>query len=238
MNFRSTHLTEALVRSGHHWQTQKEKEESGVAPAFTIALSRQVGARGTSVARELGARLGWPVYDRELMEQIARKMDVRVQLVQSVDEKRVSTIQELIESFMALPRANQDVYFRHLLDTIFSLGSHGECIIVGRGAAQILPPATTLRVRLVANLDDRIAVMMKRLNLTRLEAAHLEAMDLERNRFVQEHFHKDLADPLGYDLVVNTSRFSDRECADLILLALRQLQKRVAEPRVLETVLH
>jgi hypothetical protein len=194
MNIRSTHLTEALVRSGQHWQTQKEKEreEPGAAPAFTIALSRQVGARGNSIAKEVGAHLGWPVYDRELMEQIAQKMDVRVQLVQSVDEKRVGTIQELIESFMALPRANQDMYFRHLLDTIFSLGSHGECIIVGRGAAQILPPATTLRVRLVGNLDDRIAVMMKRLNLSRLEADRLEAMDLERNRFVKEHFHKDL----------------------------------------------
>jgi cytidylate kinase len=230
MNLRSasTHLTEALVRSGQHWQTQKQ-EKAEVAPAFTIALSRQVGARGNSVAKEVGARLGWPVYDRELLEQIAREMDVRVQLVQSVDEKRVGTIQELIESFMALPRANQDVYFRHLLDTIFSLGSHGECIIVGRGAAQILPPATTLRVRLVANLDDRIAVMMKRLNLTRLEAARLEAMDLERNRFVQEHFHKDLTDPLGYDLVLNSSRFSDRECTDLIILALRQLQQRLGE---------
>jgi cytidylate kinase len=180
------------------------------------------------VATEVGACLGWQVYDRELMEQIAKKMDVRVQLVQSVDEKRVGTIQELIESFMALPRASQDIYFRHLLDTIFSLGSHGECIIVGRGAAHILPPATTLRVRMVGNLDDRIAVMMQRLNLSRLEADRLEALDLERNRFVQEHFHKDLTDPLGYDLILNSSRFSDAHCAELIILALRQLQQRAS----------
>jgi len=238
MNIRGTsaHLTQALLRSGQHWQTQKQKENVEAAPAFTIALSRQVGARGNSVATEVGARLGWPVYDRELMEQIAQKMDVRVQLLQSVDEKRVGTIQELIESFMALPRANQDMYLRHLLDTIFSLGSHGECIIVGRGAAHILPPATTLRVRLVGNLDDRIAVMMKRLNLSRLEADRLEAMDLERNRFVKEHFHKDLTDPLGYDLVLNSSRFSDRECVDLIVLALRHLQQRSpAKPEVFLT---
>jgi cytidylate kinase len=161
-----------------------------------------------------------------LLEQIAKEMNVRIQLVQSVDEKRVGTIQELIESFMALPRANQDVYFRHLLDTIFSLGSHGECIIVGRGAAQILPPATTLRVRLVAKLEDRIEVMMKRLNVSRLEASRLETMDRERNRFVQEHFHKDLTDPLSYDLVLNSSRFSDAQCAEMIILALRHLKQQ------------
>ena len=80
-------------------------------------------------------------------------------------------------------------------------------------------------------------MMMKLLNLSRPEAArHIEVHDQGRSRFVQEHFHKDPADPLGYDLVLNTSRFSDRECADLILLALRQLQQPVAKPRVLETV--
>jgi cytidylate kinase len=245
MNIRgiSTHPMEALVRSGQYWQTQREKEKKpDSAPGFTIALSRQVGARGTTVAREVGARLGWPVYDRELLEQIAREMDVGVQLVQSVDEKRVGTMQELIESFMALPRVNQDVYFRHLLDTIFSLASHGECIIVGRGAAQVLPPTTTLRVRLVANLDDRIAVMMKRLNISRLEAARIETMDRERNRFVKEHFHKDLTDPLGYDLVLNSSRFSDAQCADIILLALKQMQQRAlssqCEERLGQVALH
>jgi cytidylate kinase len=226
MTIRGTHLAEALVRSGQHWQTQKEKP--GSPPAFTIALSRQVGARGTSIAREVGARLGWLVYDRELLEQIAREMDVRVQLIQSVDEKQVGMIKELIESVMALPRVSQDVYIRHLLDTIFSLGSHGECIIVGRGAAQILPPTTTLRVRLVATLDDRITVMMEKLGVSREETVrHIELADRERVRFVQEHFHKDPTDPLQYDLVLNSSRFSNGECAELIILALRQLKQRV-----------
>lgn len=233
MNIRGTHLAEALVRSGQHWQTQREKP--GAAPSFTIALSRQVGARGTSVAREVGARLGWLVYDRELLEQIAREMDVRIQLVQSVDEKRVGMIKELIESLMALPRVSQDVYIRYLLDTIFSLGSHGECIIVGRGAAQVLPPTTTLRIRLVAALDDRITVMTKQLGACREETVrHIELADRERIRFVQEHFHKDPTDPLQYDLVLNSSRFSDGECADLIILALGQLRQRVlAKPEAL-----
>jgi cytidylate kinase len=232
MNIRGTSaLAEALVRSGQHWHTQrqKEREEPGVSPAITIALSRQVGARGTSVAREVGARLGWPVYDRELLEQIARQMDVRVQLVQSVDERRVSSMQEWIESLMALPSVSQGTYIHHLLDTILSLGSHGDCVIVGRGAAQVLPRDTTLRVRLVATLDDRITVMMKQLGASGPEAArHIEVNDRERIQFVQEHFHKDPTDPLGYDLVLNSSRFSNGECADLIVLALRQLQQRVS----------
>jgi cytidylate kinase len=223
----STHLAEALVRSGHHWQTQKEKAKQEALPPFTIALSRQVGARGTSVAREIGARLRWPVYDRELLEKIAGDMNVRVDLVQSLDERRVSTLQECIDVLLTKAPVGEGTYFRHLLDTIFSLGAHGECVIVGRGAPQILPAETTLRVRLVAKLDDRITVIMKLLGFTKQEAAHhIDKKDKDRARFVQDHFHKDPADPLLYDFVLNSSRFSDSECADVIIHALQRVQQR------------
>jgi cytidylate kinase len=231
MNLRSTspQVAEALVRAGRDWRIQKEREEDepGTVPAFTIAVSRQVGARGTSVAREVGTQLGWAVYDRELLEQIARTMNVRVELLKSVDEKRVASIQEWIESLLAkTPVAS--AYFRHLLDTIQALGSHGKCVIVGRGAPHILPAATTLRVRLVATLEDRITAIMKELGASRQQAArHIESTERERVRFVQEHFHKDPTDLLHYDLVLNSSRFADSECAEIIVLALRQLQRRV-----------
>ena len=232
MNLRSTstHVTETLVRAGHHGRIQKEreKEEPGAAPTFTIALSRQVGARGTSVAREVGAQLGWAVYDRELLEQIARTMNVRVELLKSVDEKRVTSIQEWVESLLTRAPIRVATYLRHLLDTVLALGTRGECVIVGRGAPHILPATTTLRVRLVATLEDRINVMMKELGASREEAArYIESTERERVRFVQEHFHKDPTDLLQYDLVLNTSRFADSECADIIVLALRQLQRRV-----------
>jgi cytidylate kinase len=227
MNFASLHLTEALVRAGQHWQTQKEKEDRDplATPKFTIALSRQVGARGTSVARVVGARLGWPVYDRELLEEIGKTMKVRADILKSVDERRVSSMQECIEALTKTLHVQSGTYFRHLLDTLLSLGLHGECIIVGRGAAQVLPPATTLRIRLVGKIEDRIAVMMKELDVNAPEAArHIESTDLERSRFVREHFHKDPADPLQYDVVLNSSRFSNEECASVIVQALQQMQ--------------
>lgn len=46
----------------------------------------------------------------------------------------------------------------------------------------------------------------------------------ERRAFIQEHFHKDPADPEQYDLQLNVSRLSPTQCADLIVTALRQLQ--------------
>jgi cytidylate kinase len=54
----------------------------------------------------------------------------------------------------------------------------------------------------------------------------IDVTDQERNRFTRDHFHKDPTDPRGYDLVLNSSRFSVAECATLIIEGLHQLQAR------------
>ena len=40
-------------------------------PSFTIALSREAGTQAGEIAHELGMKLNWPVFDRELVERIA-----------------------------------------------------------------------------------------------------------------------------------------------------------------------
>jgi cytidylate kinase len=90
------------------------------------------------------------------------------------------------------------------------------------------PAATTLRVRLVGPVADRVEAIRQRFGISQGEAAAwVERTDAERNRFVRDHFQADPSDPRRYDLVLNSSRFSTEECADLIGQALRRLQARV-----------
>ena len=232
---RSERLLEALPKVLQHWETRRKREAGQLGPtgqsnrAFTIALSRESGARGTSTAREVGTRLGWMVYDHELLERIAKEMNLRTSLLQSVDEKRVSWLQECVEAcveaFTSVPSVSGSAYIRHLTQTLFSLAAHGECVIVGRGAPQILPVETTLRVRLVAPVEWRIVAMSQKLGISREEAARqVERTDRDRVRFVMDHFQKEATDPHQYDLVLNASRYSVGECADLIVEGLRRLQ--------------
>jgi cytidylate kinase len=84
---------------------------------------------------------------------------------------------------------------------------------------------TTLRVRLVAPVAWRIEVMSQKLGISKEEAApKVQMIDRERVRFVTDHFHKQATDPSQYDLVLNSSRFSVGQCADLIVEALHRLQ--------------
>src|SRR5436305_10388876 len=48
-----------------------------VPAALTIALSREAGARGGTIGRRVGRKLGWPVYDKELLEYMAQEAVAR-----------------------------------------------------------------------------------------------------------------------------------------------------------------
>ena len=87
---------------------------------------------------------------------------------------------------------------------------------------------------MVASLQDRIAFIVKERGLKPTEAAgFVDSTDRERRKFIKDHFRKDVTDPLIYDLVLNTSRLSVEECADLVVEALLRLQARQpgAKPR-------
>ena len=212
-----------------HWERRRQAQASAPAPAFTVALTREAGALGTSIAQEIGRLLGWPVYDHSLLEQIAEDLGVRTNLVESVDERRKGWLLEMTEHLLAVPTVSETAYLRRLLETVLALGAHGECVIVGRGAAFVLPPETTLRVRLVAPLEERVKVLADRLGLSHKDAERqAERLDRARADFVRQHFRKDPADPLNYDLFVNASRFTPAAAAACIVEALRDLQLSVA----------
>ncbi len=101
-----------------------------------------------------------------------------------------------------------------------SLGAAGEVILVGRGAGCILPAPSTLHVRVVAPLADRIAYMAQWLRLTTEEAAEqVNLRDDRRSQFIETHFHRKAADVYWYDLVVNSSLLGEELGAGLIVQA-------------------
>jgi cytidylate kinase len=230
------HLGEALARAQEHWQARfkavamdRHGGEHPAPPGMTIAITREAGSGGSEVGAALGKRLGWPVYDRELLRLIADEMGLRTSLLESVDERGIAWLTGFFESFAASPAVTQGAFIYHLGKVVLSLAAHGECVIVGRGAVIFLPAERTLRVRLTAPLEDRVAANMRRFNLPRDQAARrTEEIDRERTNFVRTHFLKDPADMANYDLVVNTSRFGYAGSADVIADALRRFQERAA----------
>jgi hypothetical protein len=188
---------------------------------FTIAISREEGTPALEVAQEVGGRLGWTVYDREIPACIARELRLSVECIEQIDERGQSWLLDCMQAFLSRRELSDSRYFRCLIAVIRSLGEKGRGILIGHGAAHILPPRATLRVRLVGDREDRITALSRRFHLDRRTAAReLEETSRARSRFIREHFHTDPAKARHYDLVINTSQWSPPDCADFIVAAL------------------
>jgi cytidylate kinase len=227
------HLGKALARAQHQWQARfkaaaMERREDGrlVPAAVTIAIAREEGAGGTAIGQKVTERLGWQVYDHELLQRIADEMGLRDSLLRSIDEKGQSWLTVYLQLATSEQAVSEGAYVHELTKVVLALAVHGECVIVGRGAALLLPPEKTLRIRLVAPLEQRIATVQRRHGLTRDAALRrIEETDMARDKFVRRHFHKDPTDPRNYDLVLNTARFGVDKSAELIEKALRGMER-------------
>ena len=144
-------------------------KRSGATPdnteRFTIAISREAGIDAGTYACAVGEQLGWPVWDRELLDLIAVRIGSKSSELESLDERHVSWLQESLAAFLLEHAVNQYAFVHHLRGIIEDLSARGDCIIVGRGAPHILPAKTTLRVRLVAPFEHRVAAFRKQMGI-------------------------------------------------------------------------
>jgi hypothetical protein len=213
------HIVDALSRLEQFTQSHADRNRP---PAITVALSRQAGSQGPEIAQAVGRRLDWPVYDQELLTHIAAQKGLQQRLLESLDERSVGWIEELVASFCTQSGSLGSIYLVSMLKLLAALSKAGSCVIVGRGAAHVLPPETTLSVRLVAPREVRVVNVQRHRSWSPTEAQHwVDQTDRQRDRFVKQHFGKDNSDPLNYHLVLNSHRLTPADCAMLIVEAAR-----------------
>ncbi len=215
-------LADAFQRARQHWkrgsagELQMPRPPKPVEP-LTVAVSRERGALGSEISRQVGRRLGWPVYDRELISKIAEDSGLREELLASVDEKETSWLADCLGAFSGSQHVSAATYAHQLARVLAAISAHGHCVIVGRGAVALLPERTTLRVWIVAPLPERVSRIEEDMRLSKKVAKqHVQSTDRERGDFVKKHFLKDVRDTHLYDLVLNSSRLGVDNCVDLI----------------------
>ena len=188
-----------------------------------LLISREKGAGGNTVAQLVGSRLGWQVFDHQIVDEIAKKANVRRQLIESLDERDQSRIQGIIGQLLTGEEIDQSEYLVLLKQIVLTLGHHGDVIIVGRGARYILPSQFGLSVRMVAPIETRIRRMADSERLS-LAAARVEVerVDRERVKWVRRNLGHNVADPLSHDLTINTAEINVEAAAGVVITALQR----------------
>lgn len=186
-------------------QARSESVEPLPAPVArpVITLSRQFGAGGHTVADRLVEILGepWEVWDKGLIEAVAASAHVRSGMVEALDERAQSWMDEMIYRAFGKDVLEPATYRKHLAQTVLALAQQGCKVIVGRGANFILHDA--LNVRLQASEPFRLKMTMARENLSEEEALRkIHQVDRARAEFTSNIFGRHIDDPAAYDLVI------------------------------------
>ena len=217
-----TDLVEKAVKNFQN-EVRRKKDRAPQSPRRVITISRQLGSGGMSIAALLKKWLGWPVWDKEILDVLAHQSHLGYQkkMFETIDEK----VQDEIESMVAFMFGHRDKNaYLYLLPKAIFLIAQNDAIIVGRGAHLFLPES--LKVKIKASFATRVENVARSEGITQKEAqGKIKAVDQEREAFIKEVCRR-LGKPYAesknqqhYDLEINTDILGIAGAAVLILIA-------------------
>jgi len=232
--YESSAIAQMVEKQWKKWlllaQQKPSKPTPGPFPAVTV--SRERGSGGSLVAKQVAERFGFVLFDSEIVDHVARSASVDRMVVMHMDERSQRSIKEGAERVIHRQKFSVQTYMAHLTRTILTIGEKGRAVIVGRGAHLLLPAERCFRVRVIAPTELRIARLSASAGMERSEAEPAIAeTDKQRAQFIQENFGQLDANPLLYDLVINTGEIALETAAELVVLAVTAKFPQVFQAR-------
>ena len=196
---------------------------------YTITISREAGARGSSIAKRLSESLGWQMFDQEMLGFLTQNQQAKDELLAETPPEAVAWANTEVQRLIQNQRTITGADTTELIRLVFILAARGETVLVGRGAGVLLPQETTLNVRIVAPLQQRVAYFAQWQRMTDDEAAkEVAKRDQARSNLHQSLSANALTVQSNYDLILNSGRLGETACVELIVQAMRS--KRLADP--------
>ena len=218
-----------------------EPMPTGIPPKdkVVITIARQFGSGGTEIGRILARESNLNYLDREIIDEVARRLGVNAQQVEQQEEYSTGSVRHILEAIqashlftmnyntffgpnMASDRVRELAYVRLTQRVILELATAGNAVIIGRGAQFLLHNAPrTLHIYIFAPLPYRIERVMERFQLDRASALEMiEQRDYELDVYARRFYGLNRHQPSLYHLLINTSIFSPELAADFIRQAL------------------
>jgi len=181
-----------------------------------ITISRGSYSRGLDIAQKLSKKLGYECISREILLKASEEFNIpQVELVHAI-ENAPSVFDRLKHGKKKYVAFIREAFLDHIQND--NIVYHG---YAGHYFTQGIP--NILKVRIIANVNYRIKVVMKRENISK-EQAHkiLEEVDSARRKWSMYLYGIDTNSPELYDIVLNVDCLKVDEAVDsLAVLANR-----------------
>jgi len=222
-----TRSTEQIVEEQvRRWQMIQKEEKREKERISVITISREPGSGGNILAKRLSEQLEFDLFYQEFIHNMAESAQVSVRLLETLDEKGVSVLEEWISSIVDKRHLWPDRYLQHLMKIIGTIGKHGRAVIVGRGANFVLPAEKRLSIRIIAPLETRLKNVSQEYDVAMEDAkSRVLKTESDRKAFIKKYFNDDIAAPLNYDLIINTGLLNIDDAANAVKGALSELNR-------------
>lgn len=184
-----------------------------------VAFSRWAGAWGDEVATRVAEWLDYGFFGADTIDHLASDPALCAQLEADLDPtQREAVVARVATVLRYAPAAPPG-----LVRLVATLGERGMAVLLGRGAASILPSARALRVLIVAPEAVRAERVAAAESIS-LDAAtaSVARSDGSRRAALRDRFGIAAEDLTHYDLVLNTEALSIEATAALVVDALRR----------------
>ena len=182
-----------------------------------ISISREYGSRGREIAIKVAEDMGLPLYDRNILEEIAKEKGTDPKNFQDIDEKprnklltrRVKGHSNSMEENLA---QMQFEYLQKKADT-------GESFVVlGRCSETVLKEREGLvSIFVTGEREAKIQHIMDKFSISREESiAKIYKHDISRKRYHNHYSDFKWGDSRNYDVCINSSRLGPQGTAEVL----------------------
>jgi len=226
MRAKARSIEEIIEEQVQRWKITRTEEKKKDERISVITISREAGSGGNILAKQLSDQLEFDLFYQEFIHNMAESARLSVRLIETLDEKGASVLEEWISSIVDKRHLWPDRYLQHLMKIIGTIGKHGQAVIVGRGANFVLPPEKRLSVRVIAPLEMRLRNVSQKFSVSVDEARpRVLKTDSDRKAFIKKYFNDDIRHPLNYDLIINTGTLSIDDVVNSVSGTLSQLNR-------------
>lgn len=192
-----------------------------------ITIERRYASGGHEIGKKLAEALGYTLYDRNILLEAAKRLDIPFFKIEALEESSSGNIlMNLSKTPLGGLSGNKDL---PLADKLFleekriieEAAETGNCVIVGRASGYILrEKEDILRVFIYADHEKRIRRAIEREGIQKAEAENaLKKNDKRRQNFHNSFTNQEWGDPKNYEMYLNAGNLGIDPCVRILMEA-------------------
>ncbi len=183
-----------------------------------ISIGREYGSGGHEIAEKLASKLDLPLYDRNMLEEIALDKNVDHSELEKYDESPKKKL--LSRTVRGLSASNEQNIANMQFDYLKQKASQGKSfVVVGRCAETVLKGNDSLiSIFIIGDMENRINRIAKLRNMTIDEAkSAVNRHDKTRKAYHNSYSDVKWGDSRNYDITINSSKIDLDEIVEMLL---------------------